>query len=179
MVAIIQCIFMTSSIKGTKSSENWLLVSFQRYGLHLTCSKYPDETRRDAVMFGIDNALYRLQRHVALKIVKADFSYENKELDVLLYLSKSRLDHPGKKNVVELLDHFEHQGPNGKHLCLVLPVMLSDGEAMTITSQPRDANFVLSISKQIILGLDFLHKSGLIHCGKILLLSPHRPGTLA
>lgn len=81
--------------------------------------------------------------------------------------------------MVELLDHFEHQGPNGKHLCLIFPVMVSDGEAMTATSQSRDISYVQSISKQIILGLDFLHKSGLIHCGKFMLLIAHRSGPLA
>lgn len=112
------------------------------------------------------NALCRLQRQVALKIVKADFSQGNKELEVFLYLSESRLEHPGKRNVIELLDHFEHEGPNGKHICLVLPVMQSDGQAINVRNRPRNANYIRIISEQIVLGLDFLHKSGLIHCGK-------------
>ena len=60
--------------------------------------------------------LSRLEQQVALKIVKADSSKNNNELSVLLHLSG--LNHPGKKHIIELLDHFEHDGPNGNHLCL-------------------------------------------------------------
>ncbi|THC87033.1 hypothetical protein EYZ11_013520 [Aspergillus tanneri] len=55
----------------------------------------------------------RLEQQVALKIVKADASRDNKELEILLYLSNPDLDHPGKRHVIKLLDHFEHRGPNG------------------------------------------------------------------
>ncbi|KAL5044810.1 hypothetical protein BDW71DRAFT_185419 [Aspergillus fruticulosus] len=102
-----------------------------------------------------------LQKHVALKIVKADASKESKELDILLYLSQK--DHPGKCHVVEILDHFYHDGPNGSHLSLVLPFMLLDGHGMTVTGKPHNAAYVRSISKQIILGLDFLHSQGMVH----------------
>lgn len=66
---------------------------------------------------------------------------------------------------MQLLDHFEHEGPNGLHLCLVLPVMMSDGEAMTIRARPRYASYIREVSRQILLGLDFLHDRGLIHSG--------------
>lgn len=100
-----------------------------------------------------------------LKILKADPSKDSKELPILLHLSNSSLEHPGKKHVLELLDYFEHNGPNGTHLCLVLPVMISDGEVMTVQENPRQANYVRAISKQILLGLDYLHKIGIIHGG--------------
>lgn len=108
----------------------------------------------------------RLQRHVALKILKADSSKNSKELSILLHLSNSSLEHPGKRHVMELLDHFTHDGPNGIHLCLVSPVMMSDGAEMTVREKPRPASYVRAISKQILLGLDFLHELGIIHGGK-------------
>ncbi|KAL2397852.1 hypothetical protein ABEF93_005655 [Exophiala dermatitidis] len=104
------------------------------------------------------------QRHVALKIVKADQSQTNNELEILQHLSRSSLSHPGRKYVIELLDHFQHNGPNGTHLCLVLPVMLSDGSEMTVRGQPRDAGYIKKLSARLILGLDFLHTSNVIHC---------------
>lgn len=104
-----------------------------------------------------------------MKIVKAENSKNNKELSTLLHLSASGLDHPGKAHVIELLDHFEHDGPNGTHLCLVLPVMLSDGTAMTVTGKPHQAAYVQAIASQVSLGLDFLHALGLIHCGMLTL----------
>ncbi|KAF9890044.1 hypothetical protein FE257_006724 [Aspergillus nanangensis] len=105
-----------------------------------------------------------LQQHVALKILKADASKRDKELSVFLHLAAVNLDHPGKGHVLELLDHFKHDGPNGTHLCLVLPVMVSDGEEMTVNRKPHQAAYVQSISKQILLGLDFLHTLGIAHC---------------
>ncbi|OJD14707.1 CMGC/SRPK protein kinase [Emergomyces pasteurianus Ep9510] len=105
-----------------------------------------------------------LQRHVALKILKADVSRNSKELAMLLKLSTSDLDHPGKMHVIELLDYFEHNGPNGTHLCLVFRAMISDGEIMSVSGRPHQAAHVRAISKQILLGLDFLHNLGIIHC---------------
>ncbi|KAJ5080879.1 hypothetical protein N7456_013589, partial [Penicillium angulare] len=62
-----------------------------------------------------------------------------------------------------LLDHFEHKGPNGLHLCLVFPVMMSDGEAMTVREHPRYPGYVRDISSQILLGLNYIHDQGLVH----------------
>lgn len=114
------------------------------------------------------NCCYTSRHHqqVALKILKADVSKNNQELSMLLKLATSDLDHPGKAHVIELLDHFHHTGPNGTHLCLVLPVMISDGEAVTTSRIPHRAGYVQTISRQILLGLDFLHQSDIVHCGK-------------
>lgn len=57
-------------------------------------------------------------------------------------------------------------GPNGTHLCLVFPVMISDGEEMALNRGPHQAGYVQAILKQILLGLDFLHALGIVHCGK-------------
>ena len=108
----------------------------------------------------------RSRRQVALKIVQADFSKDNRELDVFQYLTKSKLPHPGKEQVIGLLDNFEHEGPNGTHLCLVLPVMLSDCNEITVRGLQRNAAYIKELSRQITLGVDFLHASGLIHTGK-------------
>ncbi|KAJ5580230.1 uncharacterized protein N7459_006215 [Penicillium hispanicum] len=105
----------------------------------------------------------RLERYVTLKILKADVSRNSRERSILLHLSRADTRHPGKNHVLQLLDHFEHKGPNGLHLCLVFPVMLSDGEAMTVRENPRCAGYVREVSKQVLLGLDYLHDQGLIH----------------
>ncbi|KAH8422884.1 uncharacterized protein LDX57_000637 [Aspergillus melleus] len=72
----------------------------------------------------------------------------------------------GKRHVVKLLDHFEHHGPNGTHLCLVFPVLISDGKEMVRAGKPCQISSVQAIAKQILLGLDFLHSQSIIHCGK-------------
>ncbi|KAL4941127.1 hypothetical protein BDV06DRAFT_7650 [Aspergillus oleicola] len=101
---------------------------------------------------------------VALKILKADASKNNKELSMLSKLSASDLDHPRKAHVIELLNHFHHTGPNETHLCLVLPVMISDVQEMTISGAPHESGYVRTISRQILQGLDFLHQSDIVHC---------------
>ncbi|KAK2824781.1 hypothetical protein FQN49_007481 [Arthroderma sp. PD_2] len=106
---------------------------------------------------------HKHERQVSLKIVKADYSQRSKELGIFRYLSKSKLEHPGKKYVLELLDHFEPHGPNGKHMCLVFPVMLCDGDAGSL-GIPFDAITTKAICRHITLGLDYIHRSGLIHC---------------
>ncbi|PWY63312.1 serine protein kinase [Aspergillus eucalypticola CBS 122712] len=103
-------------------------------------------------------------QQVILKVLKAEESAHNRELSILLTLSDSEVEHAGKRHVTELLDYFYHTGPNGTHLCLVSPVMISDGEAMTISGNPQDAGYLRAISRQLLLGLDFLHQSGIVHC---------------
>ncbi|KAL4890865.1 serine protein kinase [Aspergillus ambiguus] len=103
-------------------------------------------------------------QQVVLKVLKGEASRDNRELSILLALSDSGMDHHGKKHVIELLDHFYHTGPNGTHLCLVLPVMISDGGAMTTTGNPHEAGYVQAVSRQLLLGLDFLHQLGIVHC---------------
>ena len=44
--------------------------------------------------------------------------------------------------------------------------MLSDGRERTVRGQLRDAAYVKKLSVEIILGLDFLHESKVIHCGE-------------
>ncbi|GKZ35375.1 hypothetical protein AbraIFM66950_006003 [Aspergillus brasiliensis] len=107
-----------------------------------------------------------IPRHVALKILKADASADSKELAIHRHLAASEFDHPGREHVIELLDHFYHIGPNGTHLCLVFPVMISDAQEMIVTWTPRQAGYVQTVSQQILLGLDFLHNSDIVHCAQ-------------
>ncbi|BCS12688.1 hypothetical protein ALUC_50734A [Aspergillus luchuensis] len=103
-------------------------------------------------------------QQVVLKILKAEASQDNnRELSILLTLSDSNIDHPGKKQIVELLDHFYTKGPNGTHLCLVFPTTISDGAALTVSGSPREVSYIRAISRQLLLGLDFLHQSGIVH----------------
>ncbi|KAL3430863.1 kinase-like domain-containing protein [Aspergillus tetrazonus] len=103
-------------------------------------------------------------QQVALKILKAEASENNRELSILLTLSDSGMGHFGKTYVIELLDYFYHTGPNGTHLCLIFPVMISDGEGMTICGNTHEAGYIRAISRQILLGLDFLHQLDIVHC---------------
>jgi serine/threonine protein kinase len=54
------------------------------------------------------------RHYVALKILRTDSSEESKEP------ATARLSH---KHIVALIDHFWHDGSNGRHLCLVFEPM--------------------------------------------------------
>ncbi|CRL23442.1 Calcium/calmodulin-dependent protein kinase II isoform [Penicillium camemberti] len=88
----------------------------------------------------------KAQRYMALKIPRADCyggSHDIFELEILLRLSDiaRKNNHGGRNFVLPLLDQFKHEGPNGKHA-------------------------VRTIVRQLLLGLDFLHREcGIIHTG--------------
>lgn len=65
-------------------------------------------------------------RHVAIKIVRSSANYSEAAMDEITLLEKVNSgteSHEGKKHVVQLLDHFFHEGPNGKHVCMIFEVL--------------------------------------------------------
>ena len=65
-------------------------------------------------------------RHVAIKIVRSSSNYSEAAMDEITLLEKVNSGngaHEGKKHVVQLLDHFIHEGPNGKHVCMIFEVL--------------------------------------------------------
>jgi len=62
--------------------------------------------------------------------------------------------------VVQLLDHFEHVGPHGKHVVMVFEVvsvnLLEIIRKYNYKGVPLD--YIRIMSKQILLGLDYLHR---------------------
>ncbi|KAL9597210.1 MAG: hypothetical protein Q9219_005297 [cf. Caloplaca sp. 3 TL-2023] len=63
-----------------------------------------------------DNHLRRL---VSLKVVTADASYQQKELQMSQYLDENAKGNPYRENILTILDTFTIQGPNGRHVCYV------------------------------------------------------------
>ncbi|KAF9926517.1 serine/threonine protein kinase, CMGC group [Linnemannia zychae] len=108
-------------------------------------------------------------RHVALKIVKSAKHYTETALDEIKLLEKvvkANPNAPGRKYVVELLDHFVHRGPNGSHVCMVFEVL---GEnLLSVIKRYRNkgipARLVQQILYQVLMGLDYMHREcGIIH----------------
>ncbi|CAG8612229.1 1796_t:CDS:2 [Paraglomus brasilianum] len=111
----------------------------------------------------------RLNRHVALKIVKSAQHYTETALDEIKLLQKivnTNHEAPGRRYVVELLDHFKHRGPNGTHVCMVFEVL---GENLLslikrYEHQGIPHHLVKQIAEQVLLGLDYMHREcGVIH----------------
>ncbi|KAJ1964166.1 serine/threonine protein kinase, CMGC [Dipsacomyces acuminosporus] len=64
--------------------------------------------------------------HVALKIVKSAMHYTEAALDEIELCTRTvsvKQPHAGKNHVAQMLDSFEHSGPNGRHICMVFEVL--------------------------------------------------------
>ncbi|KAF9944672.1 serine/threonine protein kinase, CMGC group [Mortierella alpina] len=108
-------------------------------------------------------------RHVALKVVKSATHYTETALDEIKLLEKvvhADPHAPGRKYVVELLDHFMHQGPNGTHVCMVFEVLGENLLSLIKRYRHRGIpmHLVQQIIYQVLMGLDYMHrKCGIIH----------------
>lgn len=108
-------------------------------------------------------------KHVALKVVRSAAHYTETALDEIKLLNKvvsANKDHPGRKHVVSLLDSFTHKGPNGNHVCMVFEVLGENllGLIKRWNHRGIPMPLVKQITKQVLLGLDYLHREcGIIH----------------
>ena len=108
-------------------------------------------------------------RHVALKVVRSAAHYTETAVDEIKLLNKivqANPNHAGKKHVVSLLDSFEHKGPNGTHVCMVFEVLGENllGLIKRWNHRGIPMPLVKQITKQVLLGLDYLHREcGIIH----------------
>ncbi|KAK1832029.1 kinase-like domain-containing protein [Podospora conica] len=112
-------------------------------------------------------------RYVALKIMVSEISESTRELQILRHIAKAT-PAKGAQHVVQLLDEFKHQGPNGIHVCLVfepmgpsvnsmveeLPQFNPRMYGMKVRYPPRMAKEILRQSLQ---ALAFLHENGVAH----------------
>lgn len=110
---------------------------------------------------------------VAVKIQKSASHYRDAafdEIELLNCVSKATMSERALREygpqfdpcVVTLLDHFEHSGPHGKHVCMVFEML---GENLLKVIQKYDYRgipilIVRDFARQICVGLDFLHR----HC---------------
>ncbi|KAI9683888.1 MAG: serine/threonine protein kinase, CMGC group [Trizodia sp. TS-e1964] len=108
-------------------------------------------------------------KHVALKVVRSAAHYTETAVDEIKLLNKiveANPNHPGRKHVVSLLDSFEHKGPNGVHVCMVFEVLGENllGLIKRWNHRGIPMQLVKQITKQVLLGLDYLHREcGIIH----------------
>ncbi|GAB1201152.1 hypothetical protein APSETT444_010539 [Aspergillus pseudonomiae] len=69
-------------------------------------------------------------KYVALKIFVKDRE-RNHELDIYNRINSVETDHPGRRFIRKLLNHFTIAGPHGQHICLVHePLGISASEVM-------------------------------------------------
>lgn len=113
----------------------------------------------------------------AIKVMQADTSGDGfkQEVGLLAELSKSgehevSAEEAYANHLAVPLEHFWHEGPNGEHLCLVMPVL---GPKVSRAKALGDVDFLRDVCSQITRGQAFLHARGMahgdLHPGNILL----------
>lgn len=90
------------------------------------------------------------------------------ELEILQRLRSQGSALPGAQHITMLEDSFEHDGPNGRHVCLIFKVM---GESMSTfqRSFPRaqiPSPLVQRFARHLLQAIDCAHSCGVIHTGK-------------
>lgn len=98
------------------------------------------------------------KRYVALKVCVADADPQH-ELEIY-----SRLPRAEGRHVVELLDSFSLQGPNGVHAVRVHSILSNLSEAIHSFHGARQ---VKRICRQLVEGVAFMHRHGVVHGGKV------------
>lgn len=104
-------------------------------------------------------------RYVSVKVLSAETPLDCKELQILEAITTTTVAHNGRDFVIQLLDHFTVEGPNGKHWCLVTRVAgdrlaRKPGLPYNSLEWPRVA------SLQVAEALAFLHTLGIAHGGE-------------
>ncbi|KAJ5935369.1 hypothetical protein N7466_004916 [Penicillium verhagenii] len=106
---------------------------------------------------------------VALKIMTAD-SEASRELQNMRHLERECPSNLSSVYIVQLLDAFTHEGPNGVHQCLVLELLgpsvnhvLRDYSDPCSPNDPLEPEIILRLSTQVIKAVRFIHSSGMCH----------------
>ncbi|KAF7316511.1 Protein kinase [Mycena indigotica] len=116
--------------------------------------------------------------YAALKVIAAWKS--SAEAAVFAHLdSHFDANEEGSNHVARMLDHFFHDGPNGRHQCIVGEVY---GPGLNLDafwfwdSESFPANMVRRLFGQVALGVRYLHRRGVahgdLHPGNVLLCLP-------
>ncbi|UNI15945.1 Non-specific serine/threonine protein kinase [Purpureocillium takamizusanense] len=109
----------------------------------------------------------------AMKVLTADSYAEDDqhifEVEILKHLRTADPKHKGYSYINHLLDEFEHEGPNGKHVCLIFEPMgmslqgYADCLAREGLGPVLPAYAIASITKQLLWALSYAHENGVIH----------------
>lgn len=109
-------------------------------------------------------------QYVALKVLSGECYYTDKDIyerEILRHRREGKPTMAGYPFICHLLDDFEIAGPNGKHVCLVFPLM---GETLRSFGAWFERSLVpystmRRFTIEIALALDYAHDQGVIHTG--------------
>ena len=112
-----------------------------------------------------------LEQWVSVKIITADRTKLSRELYNLRALAEHAKGNLGLKHIVQLLDDFLLEGPNGCHQCLVFEML---GPTVNIIvndyheeGERLDTESILRISRRLLQAVAFMHAAGYAHGGRV------------
>jgi len=111
----------------------------------------------------------RTKAYTAVKVVKSASQYTETAIDEIKLLTKVREGdhaHVGRSHVVQMIDDHKIVGIHGTHISMVFEVLGDNLLKLIIRSNYRGMNeaLVKRITKQVLMGLDYLHTvCGIIH----------------
>lgn len=105
----------------------------------------------------------------ALKMMAAIHSVgdTNNEIEVLEHLrSRYSPEELVRNHIAAPTEHFYINGPNGRHLCYVLPVLGLPVSSWSLSTDPVEESTLVTIKdvcRQLTRGVRFLHRNGIVH----------------
>ncbi|TVY46844.1 Protein kinase [Lachnellula occidentalis] len=108
-----------------------------------------------------------LEMWASIKVKSADSSENSRELAALRALQTTAASH----YIVKQLDDFVHQGPNGRHQCLVFELLGPSVDTIAYDygedGDQLDPDTIFRITTQLLQGISFIHAAGYVHGGWI------------
>jgi len=152
----------------TSSVKSWAGVDFRPRGPPETFSEC--DQSRYSFSRSLTDLDKRLERWVAIKIVKAERTYTSRELDSLDQVAQHLRRSTEAVPIIEYLDQFIHDGPNGRHQCIVFE-LLGPIVGSLVRDYHEDAEHLPSadifmIADRFLQAVAFLHSVGYAHGGK-------------
>lgn len=114
--------------------------------------------------------LYK-DRYFAMKVLSTECTYFF-EVEVLEHLGFNGSQDPGHQYVSKLVDSFSKQSPIGTTVFLIFDVMAETlPHFMERIGCMSPQKIIKKFVKQLLLALDHAHKSGVVHTGKLSMIS--------
>ncbi|KAH6618304.1 kinase-like domain-containing protein [Chaetomium sp. MPI-SDFR-AT-0129] len=143
---------------GDVYADKYKIMNKIGYGMYSTVWLVKDLTKPD------DDQ----HKYLALKVLSAESYNKEKpifEREILTHLRNGDQGQLGYKYVCHLVDDFEHQGPNGTHVCLVFELMGETLRTFSVLFKDHMIPYLVMrrFTVQLLAALDFAHEHDVIH----------------
>ena len=106
---------------------------------------------------------------MAIKIVTAERTGKSRELDSLSQIAKYSRESVESGSIIELLDEVVHDGPNGRHQCIVFELLGPTVDIYVADYHEDDEHLphseIFTIATRLLQAVAFLHSVGYAHGG--------------